>query len=82
MQATPKCKLTSDLPQLRSREAKPDGHRVSRVIPFRPLRSSCLCGESYRAGFAEIQINPGGTMGTEISEEEFYQASVFIVSLR
>jgi hypothetical protein len=49
---------------------------------IRPLCSSCLCGESYRAEFAEIQINPGGTMGTEISEEEFYQASVFIVPLR
>jgi|GEM_PF-5437641 len=38
--------------------------------------------KSYQVGFEQIQINHRGTMGTEISEEEFYQASVFIVPLR
>jgi hypothetical protein len=37
--------------------------------------------KSYWAGCEGIQITHRGTMGTEISEEEFYQTSAFIVPL-
>jgi hypothetical protein len=52
-------------------------------FPEQSLSDLCVHRDSAvksdRAGCSEIQINHRGTMGTEISEEEFYQTSVFIV---